>query len=442
MKILKKFFSTILTATLCIMLVGTSFCADMNTADVTGENDVGMIDVGDFGSWATENNRKIFLNTLTHDISEFYSPDATQNIDNYVPIEAKVGLAFMNGYSMVARVLDASLVRFVLMFIIIAYGFWVAFEAYTIITGQNKAKEKVKEIAKKGLMLVVWIGVLSIGAAQLFTLVISPIMFLGTYMSDLILNAVSNVAGINLPDTCNAIRKYAIANISKENIIDPISAANIMCVPTRMSGFCYSAIAMGWEWMKASIGNSVFGFLCGIVFVFGFLYLAWRYVFMAFGIIADLFLGIIMLPFTAIAETTAKTTYKGIAGNIFNGFLKLFTTESLKVQVERFINAALFFVILSIIISVAAGMLSSVVELNAAGGIPSIDNPNIWVSLLVFALTYWMAKNAEKMATDIGGKVSYEMGTNLQNDAENIWKGAKKTTQGWWKAIKESRKKK
>ena len=118
MKILNKIFSTILTATLCIMLVGTSFCADTNTADTVGENDVGMIDVGDFGSWATENNRKIFLNTLTYDISEFYSPDATQNIDNYVPIEAKIGLAFMNAFSHIAHSLDSSLVRFTIIFII------------------------------------------------------------------------------------------------------------------------------------------------------------------------------------------------------------------------------------------------------------------------------------------------------------------------------------
>ena len=49
---------------------------------------------------------------------------------------------------------------------------------------------------------------------------------------------------------------------------------------------------------------------------------------MALNVVADLFLTVLMLPFTAIAETTSKTKYKGIVGDIFNTFMGLFATEA------------------------------------------------------------------------------------------------------------------
>ena len=376
---------------------------------------------------------------MKYDIEQFQGNASAQIVDNYVPIEAKIGLAFMNAFSYIAHILDSSLVRFTIIFIIMAYGFWLFFEAYTIISGQSKAQDKIKEMAKNGLKVGTWVVVLSIGPAELFMMLISPIMYIGTLLSDIILNATSSISGVSLPNTCKAIQEYAAANISPDNIIDPVSAANIMCVPTRLSGFCYTAIKMGWGWIVSGIGVSGFALLCGLAFVVGFIYLAWKFAFIAFGVIADLFLGIIMLPFTAIAETTAKTTYKGIAGNIFNGFLKLFTTESLSVQISRFTSAAMHFVAMSIIIAVCAALLSTVINTNTPGMIPEINNQGFWITLLMSALTWWLAKKASDFATEIGGKISYDMGTALQKDANNLWASTKKGAKALVKIIKASK---
>lgn len=422
-KVFRKFLSKIMIAVLAIGICMPTFAA---TANLYGSSESGMSDIGDYGSWATENNRQKFLDSLTYDIDQFSGPSQNQLVADYVPIEAKVGMAFMNAFSFVAGVLDSSLVRFTLIFIIIAYGFWIAFESYTIIIGQNKAKEKVLEIAKVGIKVGAWVAVLSIGPAKTFMLLISPIMYLATMFSDIILDATVSVAGIDLPDTCEAIHAYAKANISPNNIIDANSAANIMCVPTRLSGFCYTAIKLGWGWMKFGIGLSLFSFLCGVTFVGGFVYLAWKFAFMAFGVIADLFLGIIMLPFTAIAETVNKTTYKGIPGNIYNGFTKLFSAESLNAQVGRFVNAGLHFIVLSVVISVCAALLSSVYKTDMTSIVPRIENQGFIITAFVSALVWWLAKHATKYADEIGGKISYEIGTNLQNDAGILWNRTKK----------------
>lgn len=435
-KVFRKFLSKIMIVVLTICICMPAFAV---TANLYGSSETGMSNIGDYGSWATENNRQKFLDTLTYDVDQFRGSSQNQIVADYVPIEAKVGMAFMNAFSFIAGILDSSLVQFTIIFIIIAYGFWIAFEAYTIIIGQNKAKEKLLEIGKAGIKVGAWVAVLSIGPAKTFMLLISPIMYIATIFSDIILDATVSVAGIDLPDTCDAIHAYANATIGEHNIIDANSAANIMCVPTRLSGFCYTAIKLGWNWMKFGIGVSLFSFLCGITFVGGFVYLAWRFAFMAFGVIADLFLGIIMLPFTAVAETVNKTTYKGIPGNIYNGFTKLFSAESLNVQIARFVNAALHFIVLSIVISVCAAMLSSVYKTDMTSIVPRIENQGFVITVFVSALVWWLAKNATKFANEMGGKISYDMGQNLQNDAGTLWTKTKSATKTVVSIIKKAK---
>ena len=435
-KIMRKFLSKIMIAVVAIGICAPALCA---TSNLQISSNTGMADIGDFGTWATENNRQLFLNSLTYDLDQFRGVSQNQLVSDYVPIEAKVGMAFMNAFSFVAGILDSSLVRFTIIFIIIAYAFWMLFEAYTIIIGQNQAKEKILEIGKTGIKVGMWTVILSIGPAETFMLIISPIMYLGTLFSDVILDATASVAGVDLPDTCAAIHEYAASHIASHNIIDASSAANIMCVPTRLSGFCYTAVKMGWGWMNYGIGRSVFAFLCGVGFIGGFIYLAWKFAFMAFGVIAELFLGIIMLPFTAISETVNKTTYKGIAGNIFNGFTKLFSAESLNAQIGRFVNAALHFVVLSIVVAVCAAMLSSIITTDTASMVPKLGDQGFVVTVFVSALTWWLASNASKFANEMGGKLSYDIGQNLQKDASSLWDKTKKNAKTVIEIIKKAK---
>lgn len=243
-----------------------------------------------------------------------------------------------------------------------------------------------------------------------------------------------------MPDTCDAIHKYATEHISSTNLLKPSAAADIMCIPTRLAGFCYTAVAVGWEWVAYGIGRSVFSLLCGGAMIGGFIYLAWKFAFIAFGVIADLFLGIIMLPFTAISECISSTSYKGIMGNIYNGFTKLFSTESLQAQIMRFINAALHFVVLSIVIAICTALLSGIMHITSDTEIPQFDNPNIWIAMFVMALTWYLASHASEIATEIGGAIDSSMGDTLKKDIQTLWGDTKKHAKEWYKIIRDSRK--
>ncbi len=413
-KALKKFFTKILTATIAGLLIMSS--------PTSATTNVPFTEVGDYGDWLTPDNLEEFNLSIGSDMTEFQEPfQQNQLVPDYVPIEAKVGLAMMNGLSMVAEVLDSSLVRFAIIFMVLAYILWIMFETYNMMTKGSSAMELGVNIVKKGAVVAIWSIILVQGPAQVFMWIMGPIISIATYMSDLILNAVTNTIGVDLPDTCTAIRDYAASNASSNMIIDATAAADMLCVPTRLSGFFTTAVAVGWKWLIAGIGTSAFTMLVGAIFIVLFVYNAFKFTLMGFGVIMDLFLAVIMLPFTAIAETIKQTSYKGIAGDIFNGFLGLFKPESLSRQIQRFIDAAIYFVSLSIVIALCAALLSGTININMSTDIPTLENTGFIVTLLTGLLVAYLANITDKTAADLGGKINDSFSKQVSGDIKTLW---------------------
>lgn len=396
--------------------------------------------IGDEGTWATPANQELINNSMRDDI-DFFRTGFNQNqmVADYVPVEAKVGLAFMNAMSWVSEILDRSLVRFVIIFMIIGYAFWIMLEAYAMmIKGDGNVKKLAEEIVKKGGLIAIWIIVLNFGAAKIFLYVMGPVLAVGTTIADFILNAITSVAGIGLPDTCSAIREYAATNTSPNMLIDANMAANVMCLPTRLSGFFYTAISAGFQWMWHGIGHSFFEFLAGAIFVVLFTVNMWKFALMALGVIADLFMAILMLPFTALTETLGKqTSYKGIAGDVFKGFMGLFSAETLSKQIERFINAAIYFVSLSIVIAICVALLSGTITTDLSGRDPSLENAGYLTTLLTGCLVWYLSGISDKLAGQIGGSINSAMGEKMGKDAVNWTKAGYKSVTGWVKAIRK-----
>ena len=430
--IIKKFLSFVLIA--CLSFGGVAVAVESNL--VTG-------DIGDFGAWTTDHNRTELIQTVQNDLNGFESGFEREYVETGVPVEAKLGIAFMSALTHTAHILDDSLVRFVNIFLIVAFVFWVMFEAYRMIKDSKvKAMPTVENIVKKGVILAIWLIVLSMGLPRLFGMIMGPIVAFGSYVANLILDTVAKIGNFELSDTCAAIRNYAAGHLIDTSIIDAETAADIMCVPTRMSGFYYGAIKFGWKMMGAGLGTSTFTFLMGLVFVVLFIYTAFKFAFVAFGVIADLFLVIILLPFTAIAETVQKTEYKGIAGDIYNGFLGIFKTSNLSSQVRKFIDAAIYFVALAIVVSIGGALLGGAVQLNSETHTISILNGDVMTLLLTGALVAYIATHADDIAKSIGGKamsnaVDASVGTNLQKDLKTLFNDTKKKAEEFIKALKK-----
>ena len=438
MKYIQRFLSKIFIAIVCVCISFSAF----------GANNLPTGDIGDYGNWATEYNMQAFTDSLVGkdgDLVQFQDDFQKQLVKDYVPIEARVGIAMMNGLTHVAKILDASLVRFMVIFIIIMYLFWIMFEAYNFMArGDGNVKKIIMEIGKKAIWIIIWISVLEIGPARLFLWAMMPIVSVGTWLSDFILNAIASVSGAILPDTCNAIKEYAVANTAPDMLIDANAAADLMCIPTRLSGFFTTGIAVGWKWMIAGIGHSAFSVIIGAIFVAVFVWNTWKFALMALGVIMDLFLGVLMLPFTALAETITPTSYKGLAGNIFNGFLKLFNVGPVKLdaQINRFVNASIYFVSLSIVIALCAGLLYGIIGTNLESQIPTLKDDGFIPALLTGLLVGYLANKADDIAKKVGGGASVDdsFGKKFGEDIKTLANDTYKVAKDWAKAIAESKK--
>ena len=432
-KFIRKFLSII-----CIASLATVFVIRAN-ADSTGNLAVG--DIGEYGTWTTDHNREELLENVKNDLNAFENEYGHEYVQTGVPIEARLGIVFVRALSYVAKILDYSLVRFVNIFLIVAFIFWVMLYGYQLIKDEKtKPMDAFYDIAKKGVILAIWLILLTGGIQWLFGIVMGPIFGFSSYVSNLILNATTESGGYVLADNCTAIHNYATSHFGNNSIFTPDFAANIICVPARLSGFYYGAIKFGWKLVVSGLGLSTFTFLVGLILVGLFIYTAYKFLFVAFGVIADLFLVIIMLPFTAIAETVNKTNYKGVAGDIYNGFLGLFKSESLSSQIKKFVDAAIYFVSLSIIIAIAGALLASAIQLNAETHLITILNGDVVTLLLTGALVAYIAAHAEEFAKTIGGAIDYAIGSDLQKDLKTVYNDTKKKAESFIKALKADKK--
>jgi hypothetical protein len=320
-----------------------------------------------------------------------------------------------------------------MMFMLIAYAFWLAFEAYNLIGSGADAKKAVKDIITKGIWISVWLIVLRIGIAKTFAMIMMPIISFGAFISNTIWESMTHIAGVTLPNTCAAIEDYAAQNTPECLNITAQSAAELLCVPTQMSGFFVKTIGVGWKWVVSSVGSSLFGALLGLYITYLSLKCIWKYLFFALGVIADLFLALLLLPFTAIAETTAKTQYKGVAGDIFNSFLGIFKTERLEAQVNKFIQAALYFICLAISVGVSVSLLSFIVDPNtgAISGEQTALGGGIILTMTLLLVVY-MADKTQSLAESWGGKIDSGLGDQVQSEVKKLWNG----TKNLWKQVR------
>ena len=401
------------------------FCATTFIASSYAAGNMPYGDIGEYGNWITADNMQQYNSDLSGDVENFQQTFQTNlHKTNFVPIEVKIGLVFMKALSAIDTVLQNSLVRFTILFLFLMYAYWVGLEAYKLIRESSDYKKVLYDLFIKGIKIVAWVIILNYGPAKIFTLLISPIIALGVYISDFILGAVAQTYNVNIPDTCATIHQYVNANTSEQLLVNADTAANIMCLPARLSVYFYHATASAFEWMVNGFKNlSPTMVIVGGVSVFLFIGCIFKYAFMTLGVVADLFLTLLMLPFTALAEAAPATSEdKNIPGRIYSGLLKMFNTQKVSDVISTFINAAIYFVSLAIVIAICAALLTNIISIN---GHNTYAVGSAMTTILCASLIFYLAGQADKLATDIGGKIDNSFGEKIQKDTKTLWNDIK-----------------
>jgi hypothetical protein len=389
-------------------------------------------DIGDYGNWMTEDNINKINSDMRNDATEFQKGFSSNlKSSNFVPIEVRLGLMFMKALSSIDYVLQISLVRFTIMFLLVMYALWIALEAYKMIRDSSDYKKLLYEIFRKGLLIVIWVIVLAHGPAEIFMMIISPILALSTYISDFILDAVAGIYGTEITDTCATIHKFVNANVvtpvannqTATLLIDPESAANIMCLPGRLSTYFYHATGTAFHWFIWGFGHSATAVVMGAICIVIFIKCILKYAFMTLGVVANLFLTLLMLPFTALAEALPSSSEKGYAGQILSGFLAIFSTRKLSEIISTFINAAIYFVSLSIIIAICSTLLEYIIP--TSNDISQYAVGSAMITILCGCLVLYLADRADELAKKVGGSIDNSFGEAAKNDVKTFWNGTK-----------------
>lgn len=431
-----KLFIIIIRAAVFAIGVGALFMCPTN---VNAAPDFINGNITDAGSMVTQGAKDLFVNSVGGDIDKF-SNQFQKNIVQLgaVPIEAKLGRVFMGAMSRIADVLNRSLVPFIKILLIVLFAFWIFFETYNMMESVGDTKKLWQSIIWKAVIIGFWFWLIDNNTAEIFMWIFGPILSFGSYLSKFILDSVVGASGIPIADSCAAIHQYMNSGGSDFALISPDAAADLLCVPTRVSGFFYTCIAEGFKWMIAGIGQSIFTFIVGAVFVGLFIYNIWKFAFMTLNVVADLFFALMLLPFTALAECFGGgTSYGGIAGKFFKDFAKIFDSAKLESIILKFINSAIYFVSLSLVIAVCAAILSSVIDFNFINQIPTIDNNNFMTVLIVGFLVAYLARKSGEIATQIGGKLEGDFGDKLGKDISGLYQSGKNWGQNAFKAIRK-----
>lgn len=419
-----KFLSRFLICILCIV----SLCAP-----VYAEDNVPVGDVGDYGDFLTKDNVEEITQTMYGEATKFQNQFQNHIKDpGFVPVEVKIGLVFMKALSSIDYILQISLVRFTIIFLFIMYALWLAYEAYKLARDSTDYKTVLYDIFKKGFIIVIWVIILEYGPTKIFEMIISPVLALSAYISNFIMDAVSESAKIKTYDTCTAIHNFVnqnavstTANGTAKLLIDPESAANIMCLPGRLSVYFYHATGTAFKWFLHGFGHSATEIVMGAICIYIFIKCIFKYAFMTLGVVADLFLTLLMLPFTALAEALPPNTKdKGYIAQILNGFLAIFNTKKISDIISVFINAGIYFVSLAIIISICAALLGNIVPISNSDNL-AYNSSSAMILILCGCLVLYLAKRADELAKKVGGSIDNSFGEQIQNDAKTLWDGGK-----------------
>ena len=422
---IRKFLKFLFIGIFCIFCVSGICLADTPAAATESTEQT-----AETQNWLNEQNIQQYNQQMSQDVVNFQNQfEQDINSPGFVPIEVRLALMFMKALSSIDYILQISLVRFTIIFLFLMYAFWIALEAYKMIRESNDYKTVFYEIFKKGLTIAVWVFILDYGPAKIFNILIGPVMSIGTYFSNLILDAVAQAYDVYIPNTCTAIHNYVNThagtivgnNETSKLLIDPETSANIMCLPGRVSMYFYHAVGAGFRWMISGFGHSVTAIAIGAVSIFIFIKCIFKYAFMTLGVVADLFLTLLMLPFTAIAEAMPSTKESNYVGQVFSGLLKIFNAKKLSDVILVFVNATIYFISLSIVISICAVLLSMSIRPNVGFSITSG-----MTVLLTGCFVLYLANKADELATQLGGKIDNSFGKQLQGDAKTLWGDVKK----------------
>ena len=365
-----------------------------------------------------ENARDKFANKVRTDLKSFFGKlaykfeGAWQQVEvGLYSADTKINMAFMNSMSRVSIAIYDVFIPFMNAMIIALFILWLYMESWAMwgFGGDNDYWGLGMRITKKVVTVIIWMWILNHNPMQLFLWFATPIISLAAGMSDSIINTTASITGMNVSEiSCDTI--YRTVARQADMLVDKDYVASILCMTHRIGGLMYEYVGAGIKWVIEGIGSSFWTFLVGLAFIGIFTYNIWKFSINVMGAVIDLFFVLIFLPFTAMNECfSGDTKYNGMWKPIWDGFVNFIKGSPLKSQVMKFINAAIYFIVLAVISAICIGLLSAIN--------PSYAGDSMSVLLVGILVSYLLSK-ADEFAKTMGA-VDTEWGDKISGYVKN-----------------------
>jgi len=170
-------------------------------------------------------------------------------------------------------------------------------------------------------------------------------------------------------------------------------------------------------------------FLLGLIFVFVFIYNIWKFALTALGVITDLFLVLLFMPFTIVSECFPEkdTKYSGVFKPIWDNLAGIVKRVALKDQIQKFVSAMIYFIVLSIVSTICVILLSdSNLFVYRSAGSGNLDAITILIiGCLVAYLMNRSEEIAKKMEATIDSSAGETIGTMIVNAGKGLYNRGK-----------------
>ena len=93
-------------------------------------------------------------------------------------------------------------------------------------------------------------------------------------------------------------------------------------------------------------------------------------------------------------------------------------TKKLSGVISVFINTAIYFVSLSIVIAICAALLTNFVSISKTN---AYETGSVITTILCGCMVLYFAGKTEEIAKKIGGSIDNSFGEQLKSDTKNLW---------------------
>ncbi|MDR0319556.1 MAG: hypothetical protein LBH81_02340 [Rickettsiales bacterium] len=354
-------------------------------------------------------------------------PNAASLETKGVPLDIRAGLLVVEGLSTVAMLIYKNLIDVIIWLLFIFFAFWWGLEAWSVVYAKSKISDTVKKAVKKGIIITVAVFVLKSNPAEWFMILMSAVARVGNYAADLFL---TEATGMGISQSCAAVHAMVVAGGNSFGFLGPENVASVLCMTGRITEFFWTALSQSFALIGTGIGTNVALAVLGVAGVALFLWCAVKFTIMTLGVVVDMTLMLMFLPFVAFKESFKDGWSKDapFASAIFERIANSFGGGDISGQIKKLVQVLIYII--------AVALISSICYLLMKGILAENGNSMVY-TLLGGALCAYLISQTDKIATQMGGAVDKEWTGKIQENVNSLAAAAKKYGGNIWTMIRK-----